>query len=195
MPLKFVSSTRGKPLLVLEGYTFRRDRSSGSKTSWRCTNEACKARVFTEGNEHEVSCYLSRLLSFLHLESVLTCVISFQEAPEHTHASDRLKLAVRVKLNMLKSAARRSPKELPSSVLVSDLVGKVKTQAVRGRLPNLTLLKKQVNYARRRQDLEPAREATTRNSLQIPESLKVSYYSLLPCSYRMATTIIRPCSL
>ena len=55
MPLVFVESTRGKPLLELGGYLFRRDYVAQEKTKWRCIEKNCRARVETQNDEHSVS--------------------------------------------------------------------------------------------------------------------------------------------
>ena len=53
------------------------------------------------------------------------------------------------------------------------MVLSVRTDAVRGSLPNLKLLREQVNYARRTQGLSPMTEAASRELLEIPDYLKV----------------------
>lgn len=46
----FVSGQRGTPKLVVEGYSYVRNRGSASKTYWRCSkmrSNHCKAKVVT----------------------------------------------------------------------------------------------------------------------------------------------------
>ena len=55
MPLLFVESTKGKPLLQLGGYLFRKDYDAQDRTKWRCIEKDCRARVETHADEHSVS--------------------------------------------------------------------------------------------------------------------------------------------
>ena len=54
MLLVFVNSSRGKPLLQVEGYMYRIDSVSEERANWRCLEKGCKARISTENGEHKV---------------------------------------------------------------------------------------------------------------------------------------------
>lgn len=54
--LEFVLSNKKKPLLLVAGYLFRKDKSlAAGGVSWRCTKTTCGARVRSRNDELEVS--------------------------------------------------------------------------------------------------------------------------------------------
>lgn len=73
MALKFVDSTRGKPLLTLQGFLYRQDKPSKEHLNWRCVVKTCRARITTRGDSHGVSwCfYCSRELKTWYVDTML----------------------------------------------------------------------------------------------------------------------------
>src|SRR5256885_1467486 len=54
MPLELTTSQKGKPLLIIKGHLFRKEKNSNEKQIWRCVNydkSKCKARCHTIENE------------------------------------------------------------------------------------------------------------------------------------------------
>jgi len=54
MPLEFIKSNKGRDLLLVEGYTFRREKEIKGKKHWKCTDYdrfKCRARCHTEGQD------------------------------------------------------------------------------------------------------------------------------------------------
>ena len=52
MPLEFVKSNKGRDLLLVDGYTFRYEKTIKENSHWKCTDYdkfKCRARCHTEG--------------------------------------------------------------------------------------------------------------------------------------------------
>ena len=58
-------------------------------------------------------------------------------------------------------------------MLVSRMVADIKGEAVRGGLPNLTLMRKQVDYVRRQGEARSEKQAKQREDIVVRDSLKV----------------------
>ncbi|XP_018494218.1 uncharacterized protein LOC100906734, partial [Galendromus occidentalis] len=102
MPLKFVTSTRGRPMLCVGGFVFRKDRSTLDKTTWRCEEETCRARISTADGTHS-------------------------DPPEHMHAPDSVGIDVRERLDCLrKSAVQKTYAK--STALVAAAVSEMTTK-------------------------------------------------------------------
>ena len=48
--LSFLTSNKGKPLLLLEGFLFKVNKETKDKTYWTCRNASCRATVHTDGS-------------------------------------------------------------------------------------------------------------------------------------------------
>ena len=46
--LEVISTKRGAPCLVIDGFRFRRDKQRRSAITWRCTRDGCRARCATD---------------------------------------------------------------------------------------------------------------------------------------------------
>lgn len=68
--------------------------------------------------------------------------------------------------------AKRYPRDVKSSAIVAQLVAEIKSEALRGALPNMRLLCKQVEYARREPGRAVPKGAAKRENISIPEDLK-----------------------
>ncbi|XP_003738940.1 uncharacterized protein LOC100908958 [Galendromus occidentalis] len=144
MSYEFIESTKGKPLLVVSGYLYRRDRKK-----WRCLSKDCNARIEIVDDKLGV-------------------------VPVHEHSPDNLDVTVRRKLNELERTARAAPSEYKTSLLVDSLVGTLRSEAVIGRLPNLHLLRKKVDYARKKTEQNLGNPGRTRTDLRISDSDKMT---------------------
>ncbi|XP_018496363.1 uncharacterized protein LOC108864702 [Galendromus occidentalis] len=118
MPLNFVKSNRGKPLLCDEGYVYRKDRTINERTHWRCTVKTCFARVKTEND-------------------------SIVGKPEHSHMPDPENIHVRQNLNQLHESAQRESWSRPMA-LISENLKAITSKAVMGRMPSTELLRQKV---------------------------------------------------
>jgi FLYWCH zinc finger domain len=49
--VEFVTSNKGKPLLVYDGYIFKKNKSTEKVTYWICQHGACNATVHTDSND------------------------------------------------------------------------------------------------------------------------------------------------
>ncbi|XP_018496738.1 uncharacterized protein LOC108864863 [Galendromus occidentalis] len=148
MPLTFVTSTRGQPMLCLQGYVFRKDRQTNERTTWRCVEKTCKARIATEDDSHG-------------------------EPPMHTHSPDPVDIKVRGVLSQLRESAAQRPSAKPTA-LVAEVVGKVESTATLGKLPKPDLLRRRVTHARRRAGPGLPTNPLRREDLIIPPFLKVT---------------------
>ena len=85
MPLEYQSSQKGKPMLVLDGFLFVKEKGViGDKVSWKCSNYfnmRCAARVQT--NRDEV----------------------VRRVHEHNHAADIAKVEAKAVLQNMKAQA------------------------------------------------------------------------------------------
>ncbi|XP_018495850.2 uncharacterized protein LOC100900068 [Galendromus occidentalis] len=149
MPLKFVTSTRGRPMLCVGGFVFRKDRSTLDKTTWRCEEETCRARISTADGTHS-------------------------DPPEHMHAPDSVGIDVRERLDCLrKSAVQKTYAK--STALVAAAVSEVSSRSTLGSLPRPDLLRRQVLRARKREysPMHPT-NPLRREDLVIPDFLKMT---------------------
>ena len=96
-----------------------------------------------------------------------------REPPQHAHPENHLKVKVRRKLAQLKATARKSAPDVSSSALVSRMVAEIKSEAIRGAMPNLTLMRKQANYLRRQGGGRAEKQAKQREDIVVRDSLKV----------------------
>lgn len=93
--------------------------------------------------------------------------------PEHGHPADLLTIKLRQKMTEIREAAKKSPREVPTSLIVSRAVGAVESEAILGGLPSFRYLSKQGAYSRRDQDVTPAARAKKRENIEIPTKSKV----------------------
>lgn len=49
--MEFMLSERGSKLIVINNFTFRKDRVQSTCTKYRCTNKLCKASIRVDHNE------------------------------------------------------------------------------------------------------------------------------------------------
>lgn len=135
MSLKFVVSERGKPLLVLEDFTYRlkRELKNGEKF-WTCTKSNCNAKVFTVGD-----------------------VLSRRDTTHH-HEADPQTISRKVISSTAKRKATENLSERPSKIIHSALIDNV------GDFKNLTVtdinsIKRNI-YNERRKTLPPLPKST-----------------------------------
>ena len=158
MPLTFVQSTRGKPLLVVDGYLFRKDYGGREKTAWRCLTKGCKARVDTKDDEHGVSTTLSTFSRPCYAPPLVTSRSStFQLPPEHCHSPDDSKIKKREKSFRVRVLAKPSPHQLASSLLMARMVGALefeppqcpRPESLQSQLPGSPSSQENVSHLRR----------------------------------------------
>jgi hypothetical protein len=53
-PITFLTSNKGKPILVIEDYVYRRNKVTSKVTYWICEVKTCKAGVHTDSNDQFV---------------------------------------------------------------------------------------------------------------------------------------------
>ena len=92
--------------------------------------------------------------------------------PEHTHAPDPLDICIRGHLNGLRETAANDAVSRPASI-IAESVQSISSDAVRGRMPNVELLRQTVRNARARTRTVAPVNPSRRENLQIPDSLKV----------------------
>ena len=49
--IEFISSNKGKPLLVLDSYVYQLNKSTIKKKYWKCEVKYCTATVHTDAND------------------------------------------------------------------------------------------------------------------------------------------------
>lgn len=146
MPLEFVKSNKGCDLLLVDGYTFRRDKTVKDKSYWKCTDYdkfKCRGRYRTDGED---------------IVKVTT----------HNHAPDAAK--VEVKRAMAKVKAKAKTTQEATHQIVASTLRDVST-AVAGQLPPIRSIKQTVRRARR-QDGVPLANPSNIDDLIIPDVYK-----------------------
>ena len=141
MPLEFVKSNKGRNLLVVDGFTFRKETMIKTKTFWRCTEferRKCRARCHTQdGNIVKITA--------------------------HSHVPDAAKIETRKAMHLIKERACATQE--PGHEIVATFSRSVGA-AVAGQLPPVSHIKQTIRRIRRRlgtplptssnlQDLEP----------------------------------------
>jgi FLYWCH zinc finger domain len=96
MDLKTTVSVRGKQLLVLDSFKFRKFKELKSgEIFWRCTEKRCTAKVFTVGSENTVC----------------------RSDLNHSHLADEKKLNRQIVCNSAKRKAAEDIAERPSKII------------------------------------------------------------------------------
>jgi hypothetical protein len=54
--LKFSTTTKGKPLLIYDGYMYTLNRERTNVKYWRCQERTCSATIHTDKNDNIKSC-------------------------------------------------------------------------------------------------------------------------------------------
>lgn len=129
MPLEFVKSQKGKPMLLSNGYLFvqeKQEKQGDRKVIWKCSKYKtikCPARIHTA------------------LELVV-----YVSDRDHNHAPDPAKAAAKKVISEIKEQAATS-QEATRQILSATMAGL--TKAVEGQLPPEANLKKIVQKVRR----------------------------------------------
>ena len=125
---EFVKSSKGKPMLLLNGYLFVKDKSVENKTYWKCKDfeNKCKSRTITIENEVK------------------------KEPKQHNHAGDPESVEVFRFMEDVKDKAKNS-REAPH-VIISDVASQV-SQAAAVALPTTSSIKRTVRRVRQKEDI------------------------------------------
>jgi hypothetical protein len=146
MPLEFIKSNKGRDLLLVEGYTFRREKEIKGKKHWKCTDYdrfKCRARCHTEGQD------------------IVT-------VSNHNHVPDAAKVEVRKTMEKVKAKATTT-QESTHQIVAGTLRGT--STAVAGQLPHVRSIKQTVRRARRHDGVPLANPANI-DDLVIPDVYK-----------------------
>jgi hypothetical protein len=123
MPLEYTTTRTGHPMLIYEGFTFRKDRDADDlKRIWRCSDSECKGRCHTR------------------LDTVTWHSDNHNHAPSHARI-DKLKFIEKLKDNAMSSSSR-SPAEILASA------SKENTLELNANLPRADSLKKVISRVR-----------------------------------------------
>lgn len=146
MPLEYIKSSRGGNLLVVDGFTFRREKNITTKTIWRCTEydmRKCRARCHTEG------------------ENIV-------KLSAHSHVPDAAKIDSRKAIQRIKERAVATQESTHQIVAtVSSDVG----TAVAGQLPTVRNIKQTIRRVRR-QVRAPLPTPLNLQDLELPDNFK-----------------------
>lgn len=120
--MEYTVSQRNKPLLIFNGYRYRKDRVSlRGRVTWRCVRPLCLGRIMVDGDAHKLK-------------------------TSHNHGPDfGENKAVQVRENMRKMA--RESQERTSAIVRASISGLSEEAAVR--LPTYESSKKIIYRARR----------------------------------------------
>ena len=146
MPLEFVKSNKGRDLLLVDGYTFRYEKTIKEKSHWKCTDYdkfKCRARCHTEGKD-------------------------IVKVSVHNHVPDAAKVEIRKTIEKMKVQAKTTQESTHQIVAASlrDI-----STAVAGQLPPVRSIKQTVRRARR-QDGVPLANPANLDELEIPDAYK-----------------------
>ena len=146
MPLEFVKSNKGRDLLLVDGYTFRYEKTIKEKSHWKCTDYdkfKCRARCHTEGKD-------------------------IVKVSVHNHVPDAAKVEIRKTIEKMKVQAKTTQESTHQIVAASlrDI-----STAVAGQLPPVRSIKQTVRRARR-QDGVPLANPANLDELKIPDAYK-----------------------
>ena len=125
---QFVKSSKGKPMLLLNGFLFVKDKQVRNKTYWKCKDfeNKCKSRTIT-------------------VDDVVTT-----DPKEHNHGGDRASVKIYEFMNDVREKAKDS-REAPH-VLISSAASQV-SQAVAAALPPTSSIKRTVRRVRQKGDI------------------------------------------
>lgn len=146
MPLEFIKSNKGRDLLVVDGYTFRRDKAVKRKSYWKCSDYdkfKCRSRCRTEGDD-------------------------IVKVSTHNHVPDSAKVEVRRAMTKVKAQAKATQEA--THQIVAATLRDVSTAAA-GQLPPVRSMKQTVRRARR-QDGVPLANPANLDDLEIPDVYK-----------------------
>ncbi|XP_046740521.1 uncharacterized protein LOC124407954 [Diprion similis] len=151
MPLHFIISQKGKPLLTHKGYVFQKLRDSKTKVTWRCTE-------YTK---------LSKCGALLHTTTATKQgTVLDTEDPTHTHAPDIAKTKARTIMEKIKKRSKQTT-EPTSKVLAKGLAGISPTTSAN--LPNMPQLTRVIQRTRAKTNSQLP-TPSTRGELQIPDT-------------------------
>ena len=126
MALEFLTSIRGKKMLLLDGHIYSKNTESKGKIYWKCLelDSGCFARCVTNGYET------------LKLQS-----------GSHTHSPDPANVASRKLVQEMKNQALRSM-DKPCNIIANHVANI--PDSVAGALPPIENIRKRILHARRR---------------------------------------------
>jgi len=147
--MEFVKSNKGADFLVVDGYTFRKEKVIQEKEIWRCTEyrkAKCRSRCHTIGS-------------------------NFEKLPtEHNHVPDTAAVEARKAVTCVKERAASTTEA--THQIVSSSSANV-TAAVATQLPSVANLKQTIRRIRR-QEHAPLPTPVSFNDLQLPEEFTVT---------------------
>ena len=132
MALKFVSSEKGRPKLLLDGYLYYKDKQVQERVYWKCErfrNIKCGARVVTE------------------CDSVLSM------RSEHNHIGDAAHVEAEKVMTVIRDAARNT-RDTPTYIVSSASIGA--SQGAVAKLPSVSNMKRTIRNVRVKENAGPA---------------------------------------
>lgn len=94
-----------------------------------------------------------------------------QDPSEHLHEPDPVDVEVRKRMNLLRASALQNV-SASNSTIIANTVGEIDSEAVKGKMPSVNLLRQRIAYARKAAGPSLPVNPTRREHLEIPDSLK-----------------------
>ena len=153
--MEIVKSRKGHDKIALNGYLYRKDKTSLTRISWRCDRKTCKARLATP----------------VLYQNVVGTIDDVVEKGEHVHAPDPAAVEVaHVKDAMLAAATATND---PPRRILQDNIGGISQEAA-ARIASGTNLKKAVSRKRRRDEEHPPQPQNP-EGMQVPPNLSRTF--------------------
>ncbi|XP_077279214.1 uncharacterized protein LOC143906816 [Temnothorax americanus] len=151
MPLKFVSSQKGKRQLVLHGFIYGVHRENTDAVVWRCIKykESCRGRVYT---------------------SSMTRNGTVLKITDHNHGPNAAFIESRLAIAKIKKRAKKSSES--TGAIVSAGISNI-TEAAAAELPSVSSLHRTVQRTRTRANPQLPTPSNVKD-LEIPEHFKVT---------------------
>lgn len=106
IPISFIKSNKGKPLLVANNYLFKVNKTTATTKYWICTNSGCSAKIHTDLNNQLI-----------------------KTTGDHNHAPEKEKIEVREFREKVKQRAINETTPIPriydeesAKAMLSDVV-------------------------------------------------------------------------
>lgn len=143
---QYLTTNKGKPELVFQGHRYQLERTTATKSIYRCVRyykTKCHGRVYVEGDNVEVKI-------------------------DHCHSPDAQQNVVRQVMNTIKNQSTNST--APPSLLIAESVADI-SLAAKGGLPSESSMKKTINRKRKSANMLPTAPSSLLE-LVIPDTFK-----------------------
>ena len=144
--MEVIKSQKNKNLITYNGYTYRRNRCTGTRAFWRCVRSDCKGTASTAADYENNR--------------------TVRELQEHNHTPDPAYVGTMKALGTMLSQAETTTAP-PRRVIAEGLAGVPDESLVR--LPNKLALSQRIRRKRRREEVDMPREPATVEQLFITD--------------------------